>query len=456
MTDQSVSKASSPKEKNVNQVGSRSSRRSDAASTVCYAGLVVGVVAMTSSSGCARKTAGAPAAKPPAVIVDHPIAREVTEYEEFTGRIDAVRTVDLRARVTGYLEKANFKEGADINENDLLFEIDQRPYRAELDRTLANVAQARAKLERTNSEHQRALKLLKQRSMSQEEADTYIYNRAEAEAALSGALAMQESAELNLGFTQVTAPFSGRISRRLVDPGNLVRADETILTTLVSLDPIYAYFDVDERTLLRLRRLIHEGKIRSARETEVSVQIGLADEDGYSLSGVINFADNRVDPNTGTLRVRAIIQNPKKFLSPGLFVRVRLPIGIPHEATLVPEEAIATDQGRKFLYIVDAKDEVIYQPVKIGLQEEKMRVIESGVTTADRVIVSGLQRVRPKMKVTPTTIERAAKTEPVKSEPTDAARDAKNKSANGASTPAKATSAGAPPHRTVAGRIFSP
>lgn len=442
------------------QVGSRSSRRSGAASTVYYAGIIVGAVAMASSSGCARKTAGAPAAKPPAVIVDHPIAREVTEYEDFTGRIDAVQTVDLRARVTGYLDKAKFKEGSDIAENDLLFEIDQRPYRAELDRALANVAQARAKLERTNSEHQRALKLLKQRSMSQEEADTYIYNRAEAEAALSGALAMQESAELNLGFTLVTAPFSGRISRRLVDPGNLVRADETILTTIVSLDPIYAYFDIDERTLLRLRRLIHEGKIRSARETEVAVQIGLADEDGYSLTGIINFADNKVDPNTGTLRVRAVLQNPKKFLSPGLFVRVRVPIGIPHEATLVPEEAIATDQGRKFLYLVDAKDEVVYQPVKVGLQEEKLRVIESGVTINDRVIVSGLQRVRPKMKVTPTTVERAAKTAPAKSEPVDAARDSKAKSATNSSTPAQADQPGNKSAdrklRAVAGRIFSP
>lgn len=442
------------------QVGSRSSRRSGAASTVCYASIIVGAVAMTSASGCARKTAGAPAAKPPAVIVDYPIAREVTEYEDFTGRIDAVRTVDLRARVTGYLDKAKFKEGSDIAENDLLFEIDQRPYRAELDRALANVAQARAKLERTNSEHQRALKLLKQRSMSQEEADTYIYNRAEAEAALSGALAMQESAELNLGFTLVTAPFSGRISRRLVDPGNLVRADETILTTIVSLDPIYAYFDIDERTLLRLRRLIHEGKIRSARETEVAVQIGLADEDGYSLTGIINFADNKVDPNTGTLRVRAVLENPKKFLSPGLFVRVRVPIGIPHEATLVPEEAIATDQGRKFLYLVDAKDEVVYQPVKIGLQEEKLRVIESGVTINDRVIVSGLQRVRPKMKVTPTTVERAAKTAPAKSAPVDAAREAKEKSANSSSAPAQADEPGKKPvdakDRAVAGRIFSP
>lgn len=356
--------------------------------------------------GCGRQPPPMAPTRLAEVVVERPIVREVTEYEDFTGRTEAVNQVEIRSRVTGYLDKAYFKEGADVEEGDLLFEIDPRTYQAEVERTDANLAQAKARLNRLDSEYQRSTKLLKQKAISIEEADRVTFDRAEAEAAVSSAAASLSLARLDLGFTRVTAPFSGRISRRLVDPGNLVNANETPLTTIVALDPLYAYFDVDERTLLRIRRLVAEGKVKSARESEVEVLVGLADEEGFSMRGVINFVDNRLNANTGTLRVRALIPNKAFLLSPGLFVRIRIPIGAPRPATLVPEEAVASDQGQKYLYVLGSKDEVIYRRVKVGQLDERMRVIESGITAEDRVVVSGLQRIKPGEKVIPNTVEK--------------------------------------------------
>jgi RND family efflux transporter MFP subunit len=363
-------------------------------------------VAAAFLAGCSRQPPATAPSKLPEVVVETPSTRSVTEFEDFTGRTESVRSVELRARVTGYLEKVNFKDGADVNMGDVLMEIDPRTYKAEVDRAKAVVAQSRAHLERLNSEAQRALKLQRQHAMSQEEADRVTADRAEAEAAVASALATQSLAELNLGFTTIKAPFAGRISRRLIDPGNLVKADDTPLTTLVALDPLYAYFDVDERTLLRLRRLVAEGKIKSARETEAPVLVGLADEEGFSLTGSVNFVDNKVDANTGTLRARAVLNNSKRMLSPGLFVRIRLPIGSPKPALLVPEEAVGSDQGQKYLFVLNKDDEIVYRRVKVGLLEDGLRVIESGIDAKDRVVVSGLQRVRPGVKVHPTTAEK--------------------------------------------------
>ena len=213
----------------------------------------------------------------------------------------------------------------------------------------------------------------------------------------------RDLAALNLDFTRVTAPIGGRLSRRMVDPGNLVKADETALTSIVSLDPMFVYFDVDERTVLRIRRLIREGKIKSRTETELPVQVALADEDGFPRTGFINFSDNKVDPNTGTLRVRGVVENPKPHvLSPGMFLRVRLPIGKPYQALMIAERALGTDQGRKFLYVVNGDDEVEQRPVKVGqLNDEGMRVIEQGLQPGERVIVNGIQRVRAGKKVKP-------------------------------------------------------
>jgi RND family efflux transporter MFP subunit len=337
----------------------------------------------------------------PRVEVARVITRSVRAYENFTGRTEAKRSIDIRARVTGYLDKVMFKEGDDVKEGTPLFEIDPRPYQATLNGADANLAQANAHLKRLNNDYERAVVLLGKQAMSQEDFDRIVGDRGEAVAAVGVAKAQVESARLNLGFTKISAPITGRISRQNIDPGNLVQADNTVLTTIVSLDPIYVYFDVDERTMLRLRRLVQEGKIKSAREQGVTipVEIGTSDEDGFPHPGVINFVDNRVDPATGTLRVRAEAPNPKAFLSPGLFARLRIPIGDPHPATVVAERALGTDQGQKFLFVVGDDDVVQYRPVTIGALQNGLREIVDGVKEGERVVVSGLQRVRKGVKV---------------------------------------------------------
>ena len=221
----------------------------------------------------------------------------------------------------------------------------------------------------------------------------------------------RDLAKLNLEFTKVTAPISGRLSRRLVDPGNLVQADETALTTIVSLDPMYVYFDIDERTLLRLRRLIREGRIKSRTEAEIPVLVGLSDEEGFPHRGVINFSDNRVDPSTGTLRVRGVIAKPQAGTGrsgsspPGCSCACGCRSAPRTSRILIAEQALGTDQGKKFLYVVNDKNEVVYRPVKIGSLNEGKRVIEEGLAPGERVIVSGLQRVRPGVKVEPKSME---------------------------------------------------
>lgn len=362
--------------------------------------------------GCGDSQPKAVVAKLAEVQVSRPITREITNYDLFTGRTEAVEAVDVRARVTGYLQKTNFKEGMEVQQGDVLFEIDPRTYQAELDRAEANVVQADARLKRLNTDYQRAVSLLAKRAIGQEEFDKIAGDRAEAEAAVKVVQASRDVARLNLNFCKVVSPISGRISRRLIDPGNLVKADDTVLTTIVSLDPMYVYFDIDERTMLRVRRLIQEGKVKSSREAIIPVSMGLADEEGFPHEGTINFVDNKVDPNTGTLRLRGIFPNPvnpkhplsPRLFSPGLFTRVRIPIGEPHQAILVSERALGTDQGRKFVYVVNDQDEVVYRSVKIGSLNEGYRVIEEGLTPQERVVVSGLQRVRPGAKVDPREI----------------------------------------------------
>jgi len=360
-----------------------------------------------SLSGCSDKTqAKQAAAKPPEVYFTMPVYKEVSESEEFTGRTESDHSVDLRARVSGYLDKVNFKDGAEVKEGQVLFEVDPRLYQAEVDRAAAMVAQTEAKVIRLDADFQRAQKMLATNSLSKEDYDKVVGDRAEAVANVQSAKASLDTAKLNLGYTKITAPFSGLASRRMVDPGNLIKADDTILTTIVSLDPMYATFDVDERTVLKVRRLIREGKLKSARETSVPISIGLPDEEGYSIEATINFVDNRVDPSTGTLRVRGVFANPNRLFSPGVFVRVLLRTGPTRQALVVPEEAFATDQGQKYLYVINAKDTVEYRKVKVGpLAEGGMRVVEEGVSTGDRIIVVGLQRVRQGVVVTPLPIE---------------------------------------------------
>jgi RND family efflux transporter MFP subunit len=356
-----------------------------------------------------------PAPKPPDVLFTMPTTSEITDFEDFTGRTVARRTIDIRARVTGYLDKIQFKDGGEVKQGDLLFEIDPRPYQTEYSRTQAALVQAEAHRSRLDHDLERATKLIESKQISREQFDLVTGDRAEADAAVSVAKANLQTARLNLSFTQVKAPLAGQISRTQLDPGNLVKADDSILTTLVTLDPIFAYFEVDERTLLMMRRYVETGKIKTVGkdkdEVQVPVLMGLADEEGFPHSGTINFVDNRLDVATGTLQVRGIFENPTHILSPGLFVRVRLPIGEPYQALLIDERALGTDQGQKFVYVVDKDNNAQYRRVEVGKLQNGQRVVRKGIAEGERVVVSGLQRVRPGAPVTakpeaPVAVER--------------------------------------------------
>ncbi len=369
-----------------------------------FPALLLGV-ALVCLSACAKPAPALAQTKPPEVIVDFPTQKVVTDYEDFTGRTEPIQMVEIRSRVTGYLDEIHFTDGKDVVANQPLFDIDPKTYQATLDQSVANVSQAQARLDRLQRDFERVQTGVVGGSVTREEFDRVSGDRAEATAALALARASKALAETNFKFTKILAPFAGRTSRRMIDRGNLVKADDTILTTIVALDKIYATFDIDERTLLRLRRLNREGKTDSPRTVKVEVEIGLADEEGFSRKAVIDFIDNRLNAATGTLQVRAVLDNPNLMLSPNLFIRVRVPVGRPHEAILVPEEALGSDQGQKYVYVVNAEDEVVYRRVEVGQEWNQQRAIVKGVQAGDRVIVSGLQRVRPGVKVTPKQAE---------------------------------------------------
>ena len=352
-------------------------------------------------AGCrpVAPTAAAQAKKPLEVDVRLPETRTLVEHEEFAGRLVAAEGIEIKARVSGELEKVLFKDGDDVAAGQPLFEIDARPYQAEFDRTVALVAQLESRVQKLSRQESRAKNLLSRQSISQEDYETAAFDLAEAQSGLAAARAAHDLAELNLGFTKISSRIAGRISRHLVDPGNLVQADHTPLARVVALDPIHAYFDVDERTVLRLQRLIRAGKMASARDREIVVDVKLADEDESSLQARFNFVDNEVDASTGTLLARAEIANPDRMLAPGLFVRLRVPVGEPQPALLIPEEALASDQGERYVYVANADNKVEYRRVKVGWREGGQRVILSGLESADRVIVSNLQRIRPQDEV---------------------------------------------------------
>ena len=359
------------------------------------------------AQGCQKAAPPIAVTKPPVVLISQPVTEEVTDSEEFTGRTDAFQSVEVRARVSGYLDQILFVDGTETAEGAELFQIDPRSYQAEVDRTEASVVQSEAQLKRAEADHRRSISLFNKGVQSREDFDRITGDFEVAKAAIGIAKANRDLAKLNLGFTKVTAPIGGLLSRKQVDKGNLVKSDDTILTTIVRLDPMYVYFDVDERTLLRIRRLISDGRVQSRSEAEVPVNVGFADEEGFPHTGKIDFSENRVDPSTGTLRIRGVISNPKmdpnkpRFLSPGLFVRTRLPLGKPHKSLMIPEQAVGTDQGRKFVYVVNAKNEVSYRQVEVGLLNKGLRVIDKGLVAGENVVVSGVQRIRPGLKVEP-------------------------------------------------------
>lgn len=372
-------------------------------------GLLFGLLIL--AAGCAREQPKGAQPKPPEVLVSAPLTREVIDYEFFTGRTIASQRVELRSRVTGYLEKALFKEGDLVKKDDVLFLIDPRTYQSEVVKAEASVAQSQATARRVEGDFERAQGLLTRGAIGREEYEKLRGNRDEAKAAVRVAEANLRLAQDYLTFTEIKAPFSGRVSRRNVDPGNLVKADETVLTTLVAEEPIWANFDVDERTLLR--QLMKAGKLEASMSDRVPVTIGLADEEGFPHTGVVNFVDNEVDRGTGSMWMRAEFINPKRSIKPGMFIRVRFPLGRPRESLLIAEQALGTDQGQKFVYVVGPDNKVEYRAVKVGrLQDDGLRVIREGLKPGERVVVSGLQRVRAGTTLTPKYVEmptRAAK-----------------------------------------------
>jgi multidrug efflux system membrane fusion protein len=353
------------------------------------------------ASGCQK--AAPPAAKPPppTVFFAIPVEQSVQEIEEFTGRTAAVMDVEVRARVSGYLDKVLFEDGADVKAGEPLFVIDDRIYQAEVARAAAAVEQAQARLARLERQAARSDELFQKKVISEEDHDLSMFDRDEARAALAAAKATHDLAQLNQSFTRIASPINGRISRRMIDPGNLIKADDTPLATIVSDDPIHAYFDIDERTVLRLRRLVKEGRIKASRDARVEVKVSLADDQEHNHRGVVDFEDNQIDAATGTLRVRLLIENPERLLSPGLFVRLRFPIGEPTPSLMVPEEALASDQGRRFVYVIDAENKVAARPVEVGVLVDGRRAITRGLAAGERVVVTGLQRLRKNMVVEP-------------------------------------------------------
>ena len=363
--------------------------------------------------GCTREPPPVAAVPPPEVSVAPPLEREVTDYNEYTGRLAALEEVEVRARVRGYLVKVHFTEGAEVKQGDALFEIDPRPFQAELDAARGQVAQWEAKLTRAEADVARNERLLPKGAASQKDLDTAIAERGEARAAIQSARAAVERAALDLEFTKVTAPISGRVSRAFVTKGNLVNAgggEATLLTTIVAVDPIYVYFDIDERALLQYQQAARaqageSERIPNVREAKIPVQLGLATEAGFPHEGVVDFADNQVDPQMGTIRVRGVLANTNRVFTPGLFARVRVPVGDKYHAVLVPDRAIGTDQGQKYLLAVNDKNVVEYRAVKLGRLHDGLRVIQEGLQPGELVIVSGIQRARPGLTVTPQRTE---------------------------------------------------
>jgi multidrug efflux system membrane fusion protein len=357
-------------------------------------------------SGCGDKPPAQAAAGPPPVTVAQPTKRTVTDWDEFTGRFEAVEEVQVRARVGGFVTGVEFRDGAIVRAGDLLYVIDSRPFEAVAEQADGQLSDARAKAELAKRELDRALTLVQTSAVSESIVDQRRQTLQAAHAAEMQAEGALKAANLNIEFTHVLAPMAGRVSRHLVSVGNLVQGSEgnaTLLTSIVTLDPIYIYFDVDEATYLKNNKLWFEGRRPSSRDTANPVQVTLTGETKPSHDGKMDFLDNRLDVSTGTLRSRAVIPNKDFSILPGQFGRVRLIGSSPYEALLLPDTAIATDQSRKIVFVVKDDDTVEAKPVTLGPLDEGLRVIREGLKAEDRVIVDGIQRARVGAKVTPHT-----------------------------------------------------
>jgi RND family efflux transporter MFP subunit len=352
-------------------------------------------------NGCSKSGSGQGAPPPPQVSVAAVIERPVKDWDEFTGRLQAVETVEIRPRVSGYIDKVAFTEGSLVKKGDLLFVIDPRPYQADYDRAAADVKRYKTATDLAKVELERVQHLKDSGAVSQEELDERKSALAQADANVAGSQAALESAALNLNFTRVTSPIAGRVSRAEVTRGNLVTGGAnggTLLSSVVSIDPIYLYFDADEQSFLRYSQA---PRSESSQDTGRPVMVGLANEEGFPHSGKVDFVDNQLNPQTGTIRARAVLDNKDGRFTPGLFARVQLLAGGEYSAILIEDRAVNTDQSQKYVLVVGANNTVEYRKVKLGRVVEGLRIVREGLKAGDVVVVNGAQRVHPGITVTP-------------------------------------------------------
>lgn len=361
------------------------------------------------AAGCVQTSAQPGPPPPPQVTVASVIERDVTEWDEFTGRLQAVDSVEVRPRVSGLIAAVRFQEGAIVRRGDPLFEIDPRPFQAEVDRLRAELNRARATNQRAASELQTAEKLRTENAIAKEEHDRRAAFAQESTAQAAAVEAALRAAELNLEFTKVTSPIDGRVGRAIVTEGNLVSSgpgEATLLTTVVSLDPVYAYFDADEQIFLKYSAAAgpngSAGRKGSAlRSAELPIRMALANDESFPRQGRLDFIDNQLDGATGTIRGRAVFRNSDGQLTPGLFVRLRLAGTASYRGLLIQDRAVGTDLSKKFVYVVGPKNEIQYRSVTLGPIVDGLRVVRDGLEAGESVVVNGLQRVRPGVQVTP-------------------------------------------------------
>jgi len=375
----------------------------------CFMPATLGMLLM---AGCSSKAADNALPPPPEVSVAQVLSQPIRQWDEFNGRVVAVQTVGLRPRVSGYIDHVDYREGDAVRKGQVLFTIDQKPYQAALDRAQAALDRARSAAMLAATESRRAQTLVEAQAISREDFDTRSAATAQSQAALHSAESTVALARLDLDYTQVRSPIDGRAGVASLTAGNLVQADTTLLTSIVSVAPMYVYFEADEQSFLRYGALARDGKRQASGNP---VRVGLADEAGYPHDGYVDFIDNHVDPTTGTVRARAVLPNADGVLTPGLFARVQLQGSAEFTATLIDDKAVLTDQDRKYVYVLGPNNTAVRRDVTLGRTAEGLRIVTSGLTAADKVIVNGLEKVfAPGMAVAPKLVAMTASAAPPK------------------------------------------
>lgn len=375
-----------------------------------FGSVIAGALLLT--GGCGKSGGGAQSAPPPPqVSVAQVLERRVKDWDEFTGRLQAVESVEIRPRVSGYIDRVAFTEGSEVKRGDLLFVIDPRPYQADYDRAAADLKRYKTALDLARIEMVRVQRLKDSGAVSEEELDERKSTLAQAEANVAGSAAALEAASLNLSFTRVISPIVGKVSRAEVTRGNLVTGGSnggTLLSTVVSMDPIYLYFDADEQSYLRYTQTAHSGVGPSSNASQNPVQIGLANEEGFPHTGTVDFVDNQLNPQTGTIRARAVLRNQDGRFTPGLFARVQLLVSGEYSAILIEDRAVNTDQSQRYVLLLGPDNQIVYRQVKLGRMIDGLRVVREGLKPGDVIVVNGAQRVHPGVTVTPQRVTMGA------------------------------------------------